>query len=351
MFYSGSKNPIPLYKQILANQELLEGGWLTISYQDMCDYEVAKAESPEAEQKFLAARQERNRQEAENPPPSPPPPPPEPTLPPLVLNETMEFLQEVAEDGILLALTKIKRELVGIGNRYQLEDWRPHIMEKLAAVRQTLIEINSTYGLTDPLGLVKRVEDFAFEKELSALESYQQRGMDDVHAILRYQKELKEDSSMEIFSDVPTDCENIAAPKDPDETLQPRCYKLRSVADVLATKASQYRVKRILPCEGVSAIYGPPGAGKTFVALDLAFAISDGMEWFGYRVKPCDVLYICLEGLGGLPQRIKAYCEHRGDAAGKRLEFITAPFSLFYQDDVGALIRTLPGAGALGGLS
>lgn len=132
-----------------------------------------------------------------------------------------------------------------------------------------------------------------------------------------------------------------------NEIISPRYYDLHTVADLLGMSPARYRVKNMLPQEGVAAIFGPPGSAKTFLALSLAFSISDGDEWFGYRVEPCSVLYICLEGQAGLPQRVQTYVKHHGVDAGKRLRFITEPVSLLHQDDLNALVRTVSNSGLL----
>jgi hypothetical protein len=62
------------------------------------------------------------------------------------------------------------------------------------------------------------------------------------------------------------------------------------------------------------------------------------------------VLYLCLEGQGGLAQRVQAYREHYGQDAGARIRFITAPFSLLYHDDLSALIDTVKDAGIRSGV-
>jgi len=131
---------------------------------------------------------------------------------------------------------------------------------------------------------------------------------------------------------------------------QPRRYPLLTAAALSETPLAQYRVKNVLPREGIAAIFGPPGVAKSFLALDLAFAVSDSRAWSGYRVAQCDVLYLCLEGQGGLAQRVQAYRERHGQDTGKQIRFITAPFSLLYHDDVNALVDTIKDAGIRGGV-
>jgi hypothetical protein len=68
----------------------------------------------------------------------------------------------------------------------------------------------------------------------------------------------------------------------------------------------------IIPREGLCAIYGAPGSGKSFVAIDLAFAVTTGAAWLGRAVIVGGALYVAAEGLGGLGQRVRAWKEARG---------------------------------------
>jgi hypothetical protein len=129
-----------------------------------------------------------------------------------------------------------------------------------------------------------------------------------------------------------------------------RRYTLQSADDLAAQLPARYRVKNVLMREALAAIFGPSGSGKSFKAIDLAFAISDGREWFGCRVTPCDVLFIGLEGEAGLAQRVKAYRKRHGTDVGKRVRFITASLSLVYPDDIDALVATVKDAGIRDGV-
>ena len=127
-------------------------------------------------------------------------------------------------------------------------------------------------------------------------------------------------------------------------------YELRTADDLALQPPALYRVKNIFFRDAIAAIFGQSGGGKSFAAIDLAFSISDGNDWFGYRVEPCDVLYIALEGQAGLAQRVKAVREKRGAEAGKRVKFMTSPFSLMFSDDIAALIATVKDAGIRNGV-
>ncbi len=100
-------------------------------------------------------------------------------------------------------------------------------------------------------------------------------------------------------------------------------------------------------CRGeLSAVYGPPKSGKSFLVTDAALAVAGGAEgWFGHRVKQRgQVLYLALEGGGGFWQRLKAWSRHHGrevpssfNRAAERLSFVIEPTMQNAVDDVGRI--------------
>jgi hypothetical protein len=81
------------------------------------------------------------------------------------------------------------------------------------------------------------------------------------------------------------------------QTLQPRKrYELLSAKQLELFPQLQWVIKRVLPREGIAAIYGPSGSGKSFLALDAGLAIAQGKSWFSKRVKTLPVVYVGLEG-------------------------------------------------------
>lgn len=78
--------------------------------------------------------------------------------------------------------------------------------------------------------------------------------------------------------------------------------------NLLESPPMDWLLKGVFPTESVISIFGESGAGKTFLALDFAFAVACGYDfWFGMRVKKCPVLYFALEGQNGVNNRIKAW--------------------------------------------
>ena len=103
-----------------------------------------------------------------------------------------------------------------------------------------------------------------------------------------------------------------------------------SVQQLLALPQLTWLVKGVIPDAGMGVLYGDSGAGKTFVAIDLALSISRGINWQGCGVKkPTGVLYVSAEGGGGMSKRLKAYSKHHGiDLTKISMGFVTVGLNL-----------------------
>ncbi len=69
----------------------------------------------------------------------------------------------------------------------------------------------------------------------------------------------------------------------------------------------EYVIDGLIEHTGLSAIIGPPGVGKSSIALDMACCIATGKPWQGRSTLKTRVLYLPGEGLSGAVQRIKAW--------------------------------------------
>lgn len=121
------------------------------------------------------------------------------------------------------------------------------------------------------------------------------------------------------------------------EPAEQRTFTLLSGADVLALKSVSWRVKGILPASGLAAIFGQPGSAKTFIALDMAFAVAEGAEWFGMRTHACPVVYVNLESCGGLKKRLAAWQMDKKRSIPDAVRFVIETFHIL--EDVDALAQ------------
>jgi hypothetical protein len=109
-------------------------------------------------------------------------------------------------------------------------------------------------------------------------------------------------------------------------------FSFRTPSELASLPKMSWRVKNILPSTGISAIFGQSGSGKSFLALDLLAHVSLGREFYGKKVKACPVVYLCLEGVGGVSNRIAAWEKHHQQPLPDTFRISTDQFSLFNQD-------------------
>ncbi|SAK93965.1 hypothetical protein AWB80_06897 [Caballeronia pedi] len=86
-------------------------------------------------------------------------------------------------------------------------------------------------------------------------------------------------------------------------------------------------VESLIPNAPLGAIYGQPGTGKSFIALDIAYSIARGVSWRGLDVEQRNVFYVVAEGANGFRRRVEAYEKFHG------LETVEVPFYT-REDDV-----------------
>jgi AAA domain len=127
-----------------------------------------------------------------------------------------------------------------------------------------------------------------------------------------------------------------ARPIDPSPRL---C--LLSVEEVLNLQRPKWLLKPLFARGALVVLYGPPGGGKSFLALDWAFSIASGRSWFDYEVlDPGPLVYVVGEGKGGLTKRIPAWLEeHEQVTAPAR--FIVDPVQILNEDDVDLLLTRI----------
>lgn len=81
-------------------------------------------------------------------------------------------------------------------------------------------------------------------------------------------------------------------------------------------------LKGILPKSGIGAIWGPPGSGKSFIALHLALLIALGADVLNARCNRSGVIYLAAEDPDGIRTRIAAWRQEHGS---KQLPFLFVP--------------------------
>ncbi|MBL8423288.1 MAG: AAA family ATPase [Candidatus Accumulibacter phosphatis] len=124
----------------------------------------------------------------------------------------------------------------------------------------------------------------------------------------------------------------------------PQRFQLLTPADLAKRPPARWRVRGVLPLEGIAAIFGPSGSGKSFLVLDLLAAIAEGADWFGCRTKAAPVLYVALEGEAGIAQRVQAYQVKHGPV-DPSFRFLLQSLDIRNPTDCADLVQAVRAAG------
>ena len=112
-------------------------------------------------------------------------------------------------------------------------------------------------------------------------------------------------------------------------------FRVESVTDVTSRAPAEWLIKGVLPKAELVTLFGASGAGKSFVALDLAAHVAMGVPWRGRKTCKGRVLYVAAEGGGGMRNRLRAYCAyHNIQPADLDIGMITAAPNLLESGDV-----------------
>ena len=106
-------------------------------------------------------------------------------------------------------------------------------------------------------------------------------------------------------------------------------------------------VKDLLIAGSLAVIYGEANSGKTFLALDLALAVAQGIPWRGRRTRQGLVIYVAGEGSASVRARIAAYrLTHPEVAADLPFAIVPQAVDFLNFESITALIETIRGAEA-----
>jgi hypothetical protein len=113
---------------------------------------------------------------------------------------------------------------------------------------------------------------------------------------------------------------------------------LTRITDMNFSEAQSWIVDGIVP-EGLSAVIGSPGSGKSFLTLDVAMSVATGMDWHGHPVHRGGVIYVCAEGESGIARRLRAWQSHHKVSATDF--WMCKVVQLVEPEELNALIRAI----------
>lgn len=137
-----------------------------------------------------------------------------------------------------------------------------------------------------------------------------------------------------------------ATPQTPSQATHGR-FDAVQAADFAAASAPAWIIKDVVPDAQLVVLFGAPGSGKSFMAIDLAMSIARGEPWRGHRVAQGSVAYIAAEGTGGLRRRLAAYgTGHDVDLRSTPLHVIPAAPNLMEEKDAVEIAHVVQRLGA-----
>lgn len=119
-------------------------------------------------------------------------------------------------------------------------------------------------------------------------------------------------------------------------------YRIQTAEELMSAPPLRYLIEQVVPNDGVAALYGPTGCGKSFLVLDMCIAIAAGApDWFGRRVTAAPVTYCALEGERGIGKRLQAWAKHHRRPLPPTMRFVTQPLDLRNATDVDDLAKAV----------
>ena len=68
----------------------------------------------------------------------------------------------------------------------------------------------------------------------------------------------------------------------------------------------EWIIKDYIPKSSLVEVFGESGTFKSFIVMDMAFCVANGIQWHGFDVKQGNVIYFAGEGFYGLKWRVLA---------------------------------------------
>jgi hypothetical protein len=95
-------------------------------------------------------------------------------------------------------------------------------------------------------------------------------------------------------------------------------FQFTRVGDLKYRKPA-WVIDGLIETETLGLLFGEPGCGKSFLAVDMALCVATGVPFHEKPVKQGAVFYIAGEGFNGLTRRFRAWAKHKNvdiDGAG-----------------------------------
>lgn len=121
-------------------------------------------------------------------------------------------------------------------------------------------------------------------------------------------------------------------------------FRVMTEDEFLDAPPVSWMIKGVLPQAEMGVMFGESGSGKTFMVLDMAAAVAQGIEWRGRRVRQGRVVYVAAEGAAGVRNRMRAY-RRQNDLASTGIKVIASAPNLMEKEDAKDVCRAILASG------
>jgi KaiC/GvpD/RAD55 family RecA-like ATPase len=118
-----------------------------------------------------------------------------------------------------------------------------------------------------------------------------------------------------------------------------RTFPVLGFEGLMSLSDPEWLIEGVLPWGIAAEVYGPPGAGKSFLCLDWMLSIATGTSWQGCEVRKGLVVYIAAEGVLGYKVRTSSWVEHHGMRPDENARWIPEAVQLNSPRDIESLME------------
>ena len=112
-------------------------------------------------------------------------------------------------------------------------------------------------------------------------------------------------------------------------------------ADQIEIRPPEWLLRGILERDTFALVFGDPGCGKSFLAIDWAARVATGTPWRGEAVQGGPVVYVAGEGQRGFGRRIRAWELHHGVSLAEKPLYLSPAVAMPDPGDLAALTNAI----------
>jgi len=132
---------------------------------------------------------------------------------------------------------------------------------------------------------------------------------------------------------------------EPEYLRAPEMFAILWFASMASASQRKQLVKGLITSGSLVVVYGESNSGKSFFVIDLALCIAAGIPWRGLRVDKGLVVYVALEGVASVQNRMFAARKAKPELLpGIPFAIVSGAFDLLGIADVERLLATIKAA-------